>query len=243
MPFDKNVLVVGGSGGIGSEVIALMLQDPHVASVFATYRGEEPAIQDEKLQWYRLDCTNEHQFYELSLSLASQTQTLDWVINCVGVLHKEGVKPEKNISEVNSVDFLEIMSVNALATLLLAKYMQPLLRISRQPRFVAISARVGSISDNRLGGWYSYRCSKAALNMAVKNLSIEWQRIMPNVAVVAFHPGTTNTALSAPFQARVAPDKLFDPQYVAQNIRALLYRLTPADNGHFIAYDQKPVPW
>jgi NAD(P)-dependent dehydrogenase (short-subunit alcohol dehydrogenase family) len=243
MQYGKNVLIVGGAGGIGREVVARMLEDPQVDWVYATYHNSFPKLQNKKLNWYRLDCTQESQFYDLSLSIASHSHVLDWVVNCVGVLHGEKFAPEKNINDVNGEDFLKIVSINALATLLLAKYLQPLVRRSSRPRFVAVSAKVGSISDNRLGGWYSYRCSKAALNMAVKNLSIEWQRIMPDVAVVAFHPGTTNTALSAPFQARVAPDKLFEPEYVAEAIGALLHRLTPNDNGHFIAYNQDSLPW
>jgi NAD(P)-dependent dehydrogenase (short-subunit alcohol dehydrogenase family) len=243
MQHSKNVLIVGGAGGIGREVVIRMLEDPKVDKVYATYHNAPPKLQHEKLTWYRLDCTKESEFHELSMSIASHNNTLDWVVNCVGVLHGEGFSPEKNVMNINGESFIKIMSVNALATLLLAKYLQPLIRRSLEPRFVAISAKVGSISDNRLGGWYSYRCSKAALNMAVKNLSIEWQRIMPNVAVVAFHPGTTNTTLSAPFQARVAPEKLFEPEYLAKVIGTLLHRLSPNDNGRFIAYNQDTLPW
>jgi NAD(P)-dependent dehydrogenase (short-subunit alcohol dehydrogenase family) len=109
--------------------------------------------------------------------------------------------------------------------------------------FASISARVGSIGDNRLGGWYAYRGAKAAQNMFTRTLAIEWARSRRNVVCVALHPGTTDTDLSRPFQANVAPDKLFDRGRTVRQLLAVIDRLTPADTGRFYAWDGSEIPW
>jgi len=106
-----------------------------------------------------------------------------------------------------------------------------------------VSAKVGSIEDNRLGGWYSYRCSKAALNMAIKNISIEWRRRSPNVCVTSLHPGTTDTRLSAPFQRNVPDGKLFSCDHTAQCLVDVVSRLQLSDSGKFLAYNGEELPW
>ena len=117
------------------------------------------------------------------------------------------------------------------------------LKRSPAPLLATVSARVGSIEDNRLGGWYSYRMSKAALNMALKTLSIEWKHSHPRGCVAALHPGTNDTALSKPFQANVAAENLFAPEYTASSFVDLLSRLQPADSGNFWAWDGSRIAW
>ena len=109
--------------------------------------------------------------------------------------------------------------------------------------FASISARVGSIGDNRLGGWYAYRAAKAAQNMFTRTLAIEWARSRRNVICVALHPGTTDTELSRPFQANVPPGKLFSADRTVRQLLAVIERLTPADSGHFLAWDGTEIPW
>lgn len=151
--------------------------------------------------------------------------------------------PEKSLASID-VDFLlENIKVNTLPSMLLAKWLTPLLKQSKAPKFAALSARVGSITDNQLGGWYSYRSSKAALNMFLKSMSIEWSRTLKSGVVLAFHPGTTDTELSKPFQANVDKQKLFSAQKVAVAFIDLIENSTQKDNGHFVDYANKPIDW
>jgi NAD(P)-dependent dehydrogenase (short-subunit alcohol dehydrogenase family) len=135
------------------------------------------------------------------------------------------------------------MSVNALSSLLLAKHLHGAFRHGRPAVFAAISAKVGSIEDNRLGGWFSYRASKAALNMCLKTLAIEWRRSLPNVSVVALHPGTTDTALSKPFQRNVPSGQLFSPGQTVEYLLQVLQGLETGKSGQFLAFDGERLPW
>ena len=143
---------------------------------------------------------------------------------------------------------MQNMQVNALAGLLIAKHLKPLLakaeRSHAQPAiFATISARVGSISDNQVGGWYSYRMSKAALNMGMKNLSIEWDRALKEVCVVVMQPGTVNTQLSAPFQSNVADGHLFSPAYSAECLLEVLSGMSADQSGSFVDWAGESIPW
>ncbi|MFH0263243.1 SDR family NAD(P)-dependent oxidoreductase [Vibrio barjaei] len=237
-----NVLIVGASGGIGSALSQHILTHTN-ANVFATYRSAQLRVQHARLRWYALDVTAENDYGSLTMSLNVEVDHLDWVINCVGALSINEQTPEKNIKAVTSNNLMTSIQVNTMPTLLLAKHVLPFLRRSDAPRFATISARVGSIDDNELGGWYSYRCSKAALNMALKNISIEWGRLMKRSCTIALHPGTTDTELSLPFQANVPEKQLFAPDKTAGLLFHILENLRPEDNGRFIAYDGSDIGW
>ena len=168
---------------------------------------------------------------------------VDWIINAAGFLHGPAGGPEKSIRSVDPDFLLENIRINALPTLLLAKHFGPALKRSNAPLLATVSARVGSIEDNRLGGWYSYRISKAALNMALKTLSIEWKHSHRKGCVAALHPGTNDTGLSKPFQANVPEGGLFEPRYTADCFVDLLTRLKPSDSGRFWAWNGEPLPW
>lgn len=135
------------------------------------------------------------------------------------------------------------IEINTLPTLLLAQAFFPAFKNSPSVKFAVLSARVGSIEDNGLGGWYSYRASKAALNMVVKNLSIEWRRRLKQATVLALHPGTTDTALSKPFQTNVPQGKLFSADNVAKDLLDLMAGSTPSDSGQFWDYVGREIPW
>ncbi len=186
-----------------------------------------------------MDLAEESQVAEL----ANFAGTTDWLINSAGVLYTAERGPEKSIRNFDPDFYLHNMRINALPTLLLAKHFNRRLGREGTSVFATISARVGSIDDNRLGGWTSYRSSKAALNMALKNISIEWSRTAGNVAVVALHPGTTDTALSEPFQAAVKPEKLFSPKKTAGLLVDVIAGLAPEQSGQFLAYDGTQIPW
>ena len=237
------VIVFGGSGGIGSALINKVIETYPDAEVFATWHST-PATSEMDVTWESVDLCSES-----SISVyASQFTEVHWLINAVGMLHQGPKMPEKTVRAIDAEFFMSNMQLNALATLLIARHFKSALGSACEitgltKQFATVSAKVGSIEDNRLGGWYSYRCSKAALNMAIKNLSIEWRRTLPSVCVTALHPGTTETDLSAPFQRNVPDGKLFSPDKTAGYLINQLSQLTPKDTGQFLAYDGEVLPW
>jgi NAD(P)-dependent dehydrogenase (short-subunit alcohol dehydrogenase family) len=233
------VAVVGGSGGIGRGFVHQLAARPNVAQVHATFCRHRPEDMPPGVCWAPLDVTDEAGVTAWADSLGE----VDWLINAVGMLHTPRQGPEKSIRRFDPEFFLENMRLNAVPSLLLAKHLQPNLRHGRPAVFATVSAKVGSIEDNRLGGWVSYRASKAALNMGLKTLSIEWRRTLPNVVVAALHPGTTDTALSRPFQRSVPEGQLFTPERSVRAMLEVLDGLTPADSGGFWAFDGERLPW
>ncbi len=234
-----DILLVGANGGIGLALLKQCLQLYPSCTLHATYHKSAPDYDHPNVIWYQLNVTQEAEVNALSHRLAN----LDYLINAVGILHDEQQGPEKNIQSFQQDFFLKNIQINTLPTLLLAKYFTPLLRRSPVAKFATISAKVGSISDNRLGGWYSYRASKAALNMALKTLAIEWQRSVKHGVVLALHPGTTNTGLSKPFQKNVPHNKLFTPEWVAHQLVSIIDQATSEQSGQFIAYDGEVLTW
>lgn len=234
-----NILVIGGSGGLGLELVRLFCKFEETVSVTATYRTRQPTLYEERLNWVQVDVTEE----ESIANLFEKCPDLTYIINAVGLLHSIDGKPEKAITQLESDFFIDNIRVNTLSTLLIAKHAHQALKQSPRSVLAVLSARVGSISDNRAGGWYSYRCSKAALNMAVKTLSIEWKRTLPNCAVVALHPGTLRTQLSEPFRNRIPDSKLFTPEQSGRWLIKIISSLESKDTGKFIAFDGSKIEW
>mmetsp|Transcript_8161 Transcript_8161/g.21424 ORF Transcript_8161/g.21424 Transcript_8161/m.21424 type:complete len:196 (-) Transcript_8161:1807-2394(-) len=172
---------------------------------------------------------------------------VDLVINCAGLLHEAPARmPERNLGQVDVEWARKSFEVNALGPLMVVKHFSPMMVTDRKEGRVfsvlaTISARVGSIGDNRLGGWHSYRISKAAQNQMTKTSSVELRR--RGTAVIALHPGTVNTELSEPFQKGVKPEKLFDVDYSAKMLLGVINSVTMEDTGKFFAYDRQEVPW
>ncbi|MBH0095466.1 SDR family oxidoreductase [Psychrobacter sp. NZS113] len=246
---NKTYLIIGGTGGIGKAMIeqltASTIQD---TLVFATHHKNIPDFEAPNLHWISMDVCDESSIEQAADIMKQQTNHIDWVINCAGLLHTDTQQPEKALRQMETEFFLQNMQVNALASLLIAKHFKPLLakatRSNDTPAiFATISARVGSISDNQLGGWYSYRMSKAALNMGMKNLSIEWGRSLKDVCVVVMQPGTVNTQLSAPFQSNVADGHLFSPAYSAECLLEVLSNMTTTQSGSFVDWAGESIPW
>ena len=234
-----NIVIIGGSGGIGMGLVKTILKNNKVCIVHATYRGSCPALNNSRLNWYQLDATKEEDFKSLSTEL----KKIDWIINCVGMLHTKEKGPEKAVRSIEPDFFLDNFRINTLPTLLIAKYFSRSLLGPTATVLAVVSAKVGSIQDNRLGGWYSYRASKAALNMAIKTLSLEWQHKVPNCCVAALHPGTTDTQLSAPFQSNVATKKLFSVDQTAILLLDVIDGLSSKNSGRFWNWDGKEIPW
>ena len=158
-----------------------------------------------------LDLENEHSFASFENQISLFKKPLRLVINTSGFLHSNHVKPEKRLSQINRSNIIKNFSINAFAPILIAKSIEQFIRPELPFSFASLSARVGSIGDNSLGGWYSYRASKAAQNQFLKTLSIEWRRKFPFAIVSILHPGTCDTKLSKPFQSAVPKEKLFTP--------------------------------
>ncbi|MGB5260783.1 MAG: SDR family NAD(P)-dependent oxidoreductase [Gammaproteobacteria bacterium] len=234
-----NIAITGGSGGIGQAFVKQLATRPAVTHVSATYHHNEPAFQHPAVTWNKVDITDDAAVQAWAATLPE----LDWLINAAGILHRPDHGPEKTIRRVEPDFFMDNMKTNALPTLLLARHLGDRFRHGRPAIFATVSAKVGSIGDNRLGGWVSYRASKAALNMCLKTISIEWARTHPNVSVAALHPGTTDTALSRPFQRGVPEEHLFGPEQSVGYMLGVLDHLTPEDSGKFWAFDGELLPW
>lgn len=234
-----NILIVGGNGGIGSALVRHSLEAYPQAMCLATYHRQRPDLTHPRLDWVRLDVQQEADIQALSQRL----QRIHLLINAVGFLHQDDQLPEKSIQALDTDFFRHNLALNTLPSLLLAKHCQAALRQAGAAHFVALSARIGSIADNRLGGWISYRAAKAALNMTLKTLSIEWQRTTPACCVLAFHPGTTDTPLSRPFQRQVPALQLQTPAATARHLLALVQRTDAQHTGRFYAFDGSELPW
>ncbi|MGI9290891.1 MAG: SDR family NAD(P)-dependent oxidoreductase [Gammaproteobacteria bacterium] len=246
---EQVVLVTGAGKGIGLALVTLLLGDDSVTRIFAASRSPEQsreltdlAEQDSRLELLTLDPTDPASIQQATRQMSAPGR-LDLVINTVGVLHSpSGLQPEKRLNDINFDDMLLAFDVNALSMMRLAMELQPLVKGSRKPKFVSLSARVGSIEDNRLGGWYAYRASKAALNMLLRTLAIEWSRSMPTITCAALHPGTVATDLSAPFTKNTR-GVVFTPVEAAERILNVIDQLDAENNGQFIGWDGKVIPW
>jgi NAD(P)-dependent dehydrogenase (short-subunit alcohol dehydrogenase family) len=233
--------LVVGCGGIGSALVRALERSAPGLERLATRRrpaGGEPL----PARLLTLDLTCDRSLAALRTSLADGPP-LRLVINTAGLLQGEGLAPEKRLAQVSRSALLTSFQVNAFAPLLLAQALEPLFPRDRPCHFASLSARVGSIGDNRSGGWYAYRAAKAAQNQLLHSLALEWQRRLPQMCVSLLHPGTTATPLSQPFQANVPAGQLFSPERAALQLLGVLNGLGPEQSGGFWAWDGQPIPW
>ncbi|MGC6483536.1 MAG: SDR family NAD(P)-dependent oxidoreductase [Synechococcus sp.] len=234
--------LVVGAGGIGRALVtALQRQCPQLDVVLC---GRQVAAG---IDW-QVDLESPHSLEALQHKLLADAMPLRLVINASGLLHRDpGVEaamaPEKRLQQVNLDALLASYSINAAAPLLLAKTIEPCLQRSLPFHYASLSARVGSIGDNRSGGWYAYRGAKAAQNMYLRTLSVEWARRFPLATVLLLHPGTTDTALSKPFQTFVRPEALFSPERAAAQLIDVVIDQGPQQTGSFLAWDGQSIPW
>jgi NAD(P)-dependent dehydrogenase (short-subunit alcohol dehydrogenase family) len=239
-------LVVGAGQGIGLGFVEQLLRSGRVDRLYATYRHPESALLamiDPRLQCLPMDITDEAQIAATVATIQAATPVLHEVINCVGWLHQAQMLPEKSLRQLNTDQLLHYFQVNSIGAVLLAKHVQPLLKHQDRAVLATISAKVGSIGDNQAGGWYGYRASKAALNMFMKTVAIEYKRTCPRAIVVNLHPGTTDTQLSQPFQRHVPPAKLFTVTRTVQQLLTVMDSLQETDSGTFLSCDGSQLPW
>ena len=232
------VAVFGASGGIGEAFVRALTDDEAVDEVFALSRRPVPSVG--KVTGLVCDPLDEGSLEKAARIIGAEP--LHLAISAIGTLHGEGYQPEKAFRQLDPVAFERVMRVNALAPAMVARACAPLLAKDRPAAIALLSARVGSISDNRLGGWHSYRASKAALNMLIRGLSIEVARRAEQAIVVGLHPGTVDTALSAPFQRGVPEGKLFTPERSVAGMLKTLAELHPEDTGGVFDYAGERVP-
>ena len=220
-------LVIGASGALGTAFCELLKQDPRCAGVRALGRHTVPELDLERPETIASAAT------ELATEAPYQL-----IVHAAGLLHREGIKPEKSFSAIEPEALQAVFQVNTLGPALVLRHFLPLL----EPRgaMAMLSAKVGSIGDNRLGGWYAYRASKAALNMLIKTAAIELARTRPQSRLLSLHPGTVVSGLSQPFRGAT---KARPADIAAAQLLTLIDQLTPADSGHFFAYDGERLPW
>jgi NAD(P)-dependent dehydrogenase (short-subunit alcohol dehydrogenase family) len=243
-------LVTGASGGIGLALVKQLMKDEGYDLIFAGTRTPEifetlvqSGPKGPRLQCVKLDATDTTNL-KAACEIMQAAGRLDLVINTVGILHsRAGMHPEKQLSDIDFKHMLIALDVNALSAMRLAIELEPLLSASHAPQFINLSARVGSIEDNHIGGWYTYRASKAALNMLLKTLAIEWARKMPRIACVALHPGTVATDLSEPFISNKSRHTVFQPEEAARLMMTVIDQLSPEQNGCFLAWDGTEISW
>ncbi|WP_414517066.1 SDR family NAD(P)-dependent oxidoreductase [Nostoc sp. PCC 9305] len=246
-----NALIVGASQGIGLGFVKKLLQDDRIAKIYATSRQPKSALElialadeyPERLIYLEMDITDELQIIEAVQKIHTQIDKLYLVVNCVGLLHEDTLQPEKSLRQINSENLLRYFQINSIGAVLLAKHLLPLFRHGDRSVFATISAKLGSIGDNQLGGWYGYRASKAALNMLMRTAAIEYKRSCPKALVVTLHPGTTDTRLSRPFQGNVPAEKLFSVERTVTQLLAVIEQLQEGDSGQFFSWDGSRLPW
>ena len=238
-----NVAVVGAGGGIGRALVDCLSLDDNKPNIIALNRSDIRRSGWKGL-FKALELENESSIKEAAEFIKCKMGNLSAVIVATGLLHDDtGIKPEKSWNSLDPYSIERVYRVNTVGPALVAKYFLPLLDNNCKSVFACLSARVGSIADNNLGGWYAYRASKAALNMVLKNLSIELHRKNKSAVCVGLHPGTVSTKLSKSFSNNVSPKSIVSPEQAAVNLLSVLNDLTVSDSGKIFAYDGCIIPY
>lgn len=238
LPEGARAAVFGAGGGIGGAFARLIADHDRVGRLYAATNTRSPP-RHQKITDLVVDITDEASVAAAAHDIGGP---LDLVIVATGVLHTGAHQPEKSWRSLTAEALIDIYRINTIGPALVAKHFLPLLPRDRRAVFAALSARVGSISDNRLGGWHAYRASKAGLNMLIRNFAIEMARRNKDAVVVGLHPGTVDSDLSKPFQNNVPDGKLFTPQFAAASMLRVLDGLGPEGSGRCFAWDGQEVP-
>ena len=229
LPGGYRAVVVGATGGIGRAFVNAIDADPKCAEVIGLGRKSDP----------KLDLEDEPSIARAAVAVA-EGGPVHLLIDATGILHDDTMSPEKSVGAVDPVTIARTFAINAIGPLLLLKHFHRLLPPDERSVFATLSARVGSITDNGLGGWYGYRASKAALNMFLRTAAIEIARKRPQAVCLALHPGTVKTGLSDPFTHE---RERAEPAQAAISLLNVIDRTGPGDTGSFLAYDGTKIPW
>lgn len=233
--------VFGASGGIGRALCERLLESGRTAHLFAGARNPV-AIHHPRLEAFAFDLLDEQSIASAAADMR-KSGPLDLVIVATGILQTETLRPERTWRALDGANMATAFAINATGPALVAKHTLPLLRRDARTVFAALSARVASIDDNRLGGWHGYRASKAALNQLVRNFAIELGRRNPQAIAVSLHPGTVDTPLSRPFQRGLPEGQLVAPATSAANLLRVIDNLSARDSGQFLAWDGSQIPF
>lgn len=244
-------MVVGANRGIGLALVESLLNTDSDSNVIAVHRPSANlndlhslgSQYGNRLQLTALDFTDDASQTRFQAFLKEQKDGIDLTLHAAGILHTDEIQPEKTFKHCRADHLQQMFQINSIFPLMVAQALLSSQSRKRRFTFAALSAMVGSIGDNRLGGWYGYRASKSALNQFIKTLSIECRTRFPHAAIVAIHPGTTDTGLSRPFQRNVAPEKLYTPQQTASRILGVVRGLDAQQSGQFLNWDGGQIPW
>ena len=246
----KTAVIFGAGHGIGLALTKELLTKNVGVQIFASYRVKENAQNlmklaetfPNRLNIVFLEPINESSRSDFFQCVSQKTDQVDLIFNCIGVLNDENCQPEKNLSQITVEKLIHSFTVNAALTPLLAKTFLPLISRSSISLFSTLSAKVGSIEDNHLGGWYGYRGSKAALNMFIKNIAIECSNRSIPCILLSIHPGTTTTSLSIPY-IKNSKLKIHNPKETAVNILSVINNKNLSDSGKFFNWNNTEIPW
>lgn len=239
LPENSEAVVVGATGGIGAALTTRLVRHPAISTVHALSRSGRCEVNDGKVRPAAVDITDEASIQQAAAAINAPRI----VLIASGILHDADHRPEKSWRELDLGWLEKTMRINAFGPALVAKHLLPKLPRQGKSVFAAISARVGSIEDNRLGGWYGYRASKAALNMFIRSCSIELARTHPEACILGLHPGTVDTALSHPFQRGVPAHKLFTADFSAGCLLSVIDGADADDSGRVFAWDGQAIPF
>lgn len=245
--FKGNALVIGASGGIGKTLVEKLYKSGDYENVHAVSRTL-PASPIEGVYYHSLDSEDEELVAQYCKQLKLAGGQFSLVVCCIGALHgtnaeNQSITPEKRLEDIKKDSLSFYLTTNAILPAIWLKNVEKLLKGSEPSKLVFFSARVGSISDNSLGGWYGYRASKSALNMLIKCGQIECQRRAKNICFISYHPGTVETALSKPFQSKVPQGKLFSTDFTVSQLLKTIPSLTAENGPHFIDWQGSVIPW
>ncbi len=233
----ENIIIAGSTGAIGGEFTELYANNSNVEKIIALSR-KPTNTNHNKIQSVEIDYYNEATFK--NLDEISQLDSISKIIIATGILHTDQIRPEKSIDSIAGEDMRKVFQVNVFGPILLVKKLLPLIKKSKGVKIVFLTARVGSISDNVLGGWHSYRSSKSALNMMIKNLAIELKRLNKEHVVIGIHPGTVKSHLSEPFLRHVKHD-VFSPKESIGFMTKVINEITHKDSGKCFDFSGKVI--
>ncbi len=247
------ILIQGASRGIGLAMVEYLLSCSEVELVVATSRDPENSEaltdlrerSDGRLMLVAMDVTDDASIARAAEAVRGHADSLDGLINTAGILHdpERAIAPEKRVEQLDPGALEAGFRVNAFGPMLVGKHFFGLLRHKRTAFFASLSARVGSIEDNHLGGWFGYRAAKAAQNQFTRTFAVEAARRAPRLRVLALHPGTTDTDLSAPFKRNVPEGKLFSTTFVAECLLGVIANTDASDSGSFLDWNHEAIPW
>ena len=235
----QQAIIFGASGGIGQALAQAIIASGTYDHVWT---GSRSAAALPGATPFAFDLTDEASIAAAAAQIGAQGP-VHLAIIATGMLHDGAIQPEKSWRALDPAAMARSYAINTIGPALIGKHILPLLPRDERAIFAALSARVSSIRDNRLGGWHSYRAAKAALNMLIVNFALELARTRPQAIAAGLHPGTVDSALSTPFKKTVAPGHLFSPATSAAHLLRVIEGLTPADSGQLFAWDGVPIPF